>query len=424
MPNKIQSQAQQVLQSIGVLGGQFLDAQQERADKEREIIGGLIDFIKNSSPIASAGAMVGANSVRPAFDNLNKALAGTQTEAAMMVNPDIKSLAERDPLLDAGLKKVKKMQEQQIEEAAMSGVPSSDLLRTLINQSQQRANAGLIQPAGIPDPTKKSKNDQPPGIAPEGVSLVSAGKEQGSSETDPETRNAFQKLLGGIVQGAKGAGTGFFEGFGSQLEETKARTDLIKSQSEQIKQRLAGEEPLQEGERQKLEIAHKNAIEQIMIEEGLTGEQATLSKVTGGLLDVISARKNVNLRGNILGPLGAGLGFLGIDSKDRGTYESAANQFVFDVGELLGQSGRAFTEKEQKLVREEVLALSTVSKESKFKGKLQAVINRINSKYGEKIIPDIDVLYNSVENDSSTDRPSSRNFKTSSGRNFIIEQVD
>jgi hypothetical protein len=62
------------------------------------------------------------------------------------------------------------------------------------------------------------------------------------------------------------------------------------------------------------------------------------------------------------------------------------NQFVFDVGTLLGQKGRAFTQQEQEMVREKVLKAGLSRTDAEFKGSMKSVFKRINSKAGEEII--------------------------------------
>ena len=192
----------------------------------------------------------------------------------------------------------------------------------------------------------------------------------------------------------------------------------------QAAQQMAGQQPMQRGEREKqrLEIASetqktteqrafefdklaqqhendRNLLEYTAELEGVKLDDykiaATVAK--NRFLNLIDLRKKIKLRGLGGEQLGALIGLTGVGMERRAEYESITNQFVFDVGALLGQKGRAFTEKEQKLVREKVLAASLASKDSVFVGKMRGVMKLINDRAGEEILTEEDLMGKAVK---------------------------
>jgi hypothetical protein len=165
-----------------------------------------------------------------------------------------------------------------------------------------------------------------------------------------------------------------------------------------LKKREAEEVPLGKAEREKaeLDLSKAGALEQYKqdrldqrerLKAELKGtDNQNLINTIGTAADLFDLREKIFLKGPIGGPVGAIGGAIGIGTRQRAEFESMANQFVFDIGEMLGQKGRAFTEKEQKLVREKVIQASLMAKGGDFEGRMEAIFKRINRAAGEDVI--------------------------------------
>ena len=142
----------------------------------------------------------------------------------------------------------------------------------------------------------------------------------------------------------------------------------------------------------------------------------------GSLVDIVDLRQSIGLRGPVGGRVGGLLGAFGVGTESRAEFDSAVNQFVFDIGATLGQKGKAFTQQEQELVRKKITQASLSAKQSDFDGRMNAIIKRINRSAGEEILPNIKNLKSTLKASKNQIGQAPQQVETSTGRKFIIKQ--
>ena len=107
---------------------------------------------------------------------------------------------------------------------------------------------------------------------------------------------------------------------------------------------------------------------------------------TETMKNLFDIREKIFFKGPLGNVLGAPAKRLGIGTEGRAEWDSTVNQFVFDVGALLEQKGKAFTGEEQKIVKNQVLKAGLSETKGAFVGSMRAVARRINDKAGDELI--------------------------------------
>jgi hypothetical protein len=189
-----------------------------------------------SNPINILGQLLGTlggASVKPAEEELRQSAAGTTQRLEQM------GVEAPDPLSDATLKEVLKIRKEQVREAAEQGAPLDDILR---QAEAMKTPEGQLNPG-------QGLAPQPQGGQPQGgqqgqaTQALTANQPQGAPQVSQEQG---KNLLVGLFNAL-----GFKESGASRLNNANA--DLAKQQ-------LAGEQPLQKGEREKLENKQFNQL--------------------------------------------------------------------------------------------------------------------------------------------------------------------
>jgi hypothetical protein len=264
-------------------------------------------------------------------------------------------------------------------------------------------------------------------------------------QVSPEAFDALSKLLISLGAGLTAAGGGNPSGILGLAESqiNRKATDEGRHLENQLKQQeLLGLKPLQAGEREKagFESQKESAKQQFQIAledykqnrlddrerlkselKGTDIDTQTIELAKNSALNLVNLRSKVFLKGPGLGQIGSVASFFGAGTEGRAEFDSAANQFVFDVGNILGQKGRAFTEKEQKLVREKVIQASLSAKASDFNGRMKAVFSRINQMAGSEILSESDLKPKSRRATQSKSNQASSSGKLSTGMTFTVE---
>lgn len=286
------------------------------------------------------------------------------------------------------LKTVKKFRSKQIEGAMEQGVPAESILETAgipMSPTQDQTKSGILpgQPSGQP-------SGQFPISFRDPQNLLTTG----GASFDPKT---------GGVDVQRG-------GFINRLLQALGGTNNINQDLDRIAalQKITGQVPLQKGEKEKLKskreteglkILSRQELESFkqdrldqreVLKSQLTGsEEDDISKASQltvqSLNNLATLRNKITFKGPLLGGLGAVGGSIGLGTSERAEFESATQQAVFDIGRLLGQKGRAFTEKEQELVRKKIMQASLMAKHSDFVGRTRAIVKRINGIAGEEM---------------------------------------
>lgn len=279
-----------------------------------------------------------------------------QREEVKRVGSEAKK-ALLNPLQENVLKAVQKVHKKQVEEAMNAGGSGEQVLKD----------------AGISIATEQPTNEEG---KPDGTSLALAGAqppELDSAQQQKKPGSNIADILGNILS------LGGFIQPSAQDQLALAQADKLRKdpgafgefQLDVLKEQFK-QDRLDNRERIKADLAGDDNAKSIEL----------AVSTANSLVDI---RSKIMLTGPGRGQLGALLGSVGIGTGLRAEFESTANQFVFDVGALLGQKGRAFTEKEQKLVREKVIQASLSAKQSDFVGRMKAVAKRINTTAGEEV---------------------------------------
>ena len=287
-----------------------------------------------------------------------------------------------NPLDKAGLQEVQKIRKEQVREAFQMGVP----LEQIAGQITKGATPGAMLGGPIAqDPYKL-------------LSSSLAGQPNGQPE--PQQKKTLREKLAP------------FSGENSPIALLFGLlgADTSNSVTKQLqRQKLAGEEPLQQGEREKIELETDRAIKLQSMSDLFSGkisdrekqEQARQEFETN-ITDLVNAWDNVNLKGPILGRVGGLAGFLGFDRKDRRAFESmaAGAQYVFSEY-LTDQAGKYLQPQDIKLLQN-LIKFKTTMRKSDFKGQLSSALKFANSKIsaagGEVKYETVDDLMNSIKN--------------------------
>lgn len=264
------------------------------------------------------------------------------------------------------------MGEQQTLEAMQNGVPAQHIEQQA-GLSQQDILNQILTLSQFKVPSKTDSKGAMSQMLPSGLIGGLLNMAKGQSFNAPKMEplgmtNAIQ-LQGALQSGQKNA-----------LDMQKFPMEMNK---------LAGDIATQEQTYNQNQPEAKLALkreEQLITDTA--GETTAAKSAAETAENLFKIRDRIVLKGPIGNVAGAALSSwpLKIGSAERAEYDSTVNQFVFDVGTLLGQKGRAFTQQEQEMVREKVLKAGLSRSEGEFKSSMKAVFNRINSKAGEKII--------------------------------------
>lgn len=336
------------------------------------ILMSLVEKAKGSKPsntedLKSIGTLqdllkaVVANDVKPYWDELQGAVQGTPTANATVPGTNqttSQMISENTPVIDLGTIRInaaKKAAAKQADLEVQQAIPQVGI-------------EGVVQAAN------NMAQQQP--VQQQDVSTVLAGQ--------PTQSNVKQGLPDNV-----GAVESFFRmlGIGASPE-----TELLRAQTEAVKQKIAGQEPMQAGEREKLEIEGEQELKKTALTNLYTGKisdvqkkQQTDEAFKTDITNLVNAWDNLGMKGAVGGRVGgliAGtLGQVtGTGREARAKFESLSNGVLYSVGDyILGQSGRALVEADLKRL-EKMAKFSPNMKKEDFKGKLQAILDFANSK--------------------------------------------
>ena len=353
------------------------------------------------------------------LQSLTGATSGGAAIAGQMgaINPTMGQLPEA--MMKGANKALSKLGEQYAVEAAQTPEGLSNMTQMLNQPKITMAEQQMTEPQlsqgmasqGANNPELRQPSAIPPQALPGMTSIPTSNTTQQGIQ--PNIGEMLKTLMSFIATPGKSEGGIYKPGtsFGGLIQESNANA-LAGQQAASLQQEALGQKPLQVGEREKanlelqkelkkneftvaLEDYKQNRLdEREKLKSSLkdSGEDKKSIELTkNSALDLIDLRSKVPLKGPGFGQLGDIASFFGAGTEGRAEFDSAVNQFVFDVGNVLGQKGRAFTEKEQKLVREKVVQASLSAKESDFNGRMKAIFRRINSMAGEEVLTDKDL---------------------------------
>lgn len=236
-----------------------------------EILKGLLELAGRGAAKATGGGnqtfpaegikalstLLGTLSNAPAQENLKQATSGTPTEGTLNMLGALTAgqtfdESQLDPLQKVTLKTAEKIRAKQVEEAAQQ-IPLEEILKKAnINLSQQTqqfnqmAGLGPLQPQG-----------GQPGMSQPPVAMSSAPAEQGMSGAPTTSQDQTQMDQGG-QQGILKTLALLIPG----VAPARAMAAALESkglENQAKRQKIAGKEPLQEGEKEALEIEAQNS---------------------------------------------------------------------------------------------------------------------------------------------------------------------
>lgn len=153
-------------------------------------------------------------------------------------------------------------------------------------------------------------------------------------------------------------------------------------------QKITGEEPLQAGEREKLEISAQNALELEVVKAGAKNREELQKKlesaqrVTSDISSIVDIFDQIPT-GPVTGRMAGGLAAISGGREKFAQLETMSASLVFSLGEYItGQGGRSLSENEQKTLRN-IFGFDKSMTANKFMGKLQAAIQLINNRLPE-----------------------------------------
>ncbi len=310
-----------------------------------------------------------------------------------------------NPLQENVLKTVQKSQTEQVEEALAAGTSGEEVLK----------NAGIS--IATNQPTDEEGKTEPTlaltGVQPPELTSVQASKDliQGLAKAP---RGLLTKLLGPTTETLQAEAT----------LKNQQLANLISGQQ------VLGQQPLQKGEKEKLEFQtdvaniKQNRLDQREILKARLKSLGTVDELgqsaqlfQDDLFNLVSAFEAIPIKGRGLGAIGAiGAGTLGIGRQKRAEFQALSELFVFSVGEFIAkQTGRALDQKDIKRL-EKLGKFKTGDTRGIFKGKLQAIIRLANSRLkqaGKPDLPDVDTFIKQIKQGrQQAPTISSRNIKS------------
>lgn len=318
------------------------------------------NYYMNQSPIAMLSQLIGQASAEPARQELQASTKGTKTEQA------IQQGVVKNPYMQGA-------------EKALKASGEADMTQSIQQQGGQASAQKFMEMQSLESPI--TQEEILPGA--QQINEALTNQTQQLSQEQPQER-IFPDNRGIVEQ--------FFQMLG--IGPT-AQDELTSAQTESIRQKTAGKEPLQEGRYKELQIMHKNKMKEIMASQGINEDQATAEIFKADLMDLVNNYNKVNLKGTFGNLIGAPLGAMGVDREDRKAFEASADSLVYSVASYIaGQEGRSLSDKDITLVnRWAKFNLNDRTKD--FRGKLKNLIQKANvrlSKAGGTLLPDVGTL--------------------------------
>ena len=171
----------------------------------------------------------------------------------------------------------------------------------------------------------------------------------------------------------------------------------------------------------KSEATTDTAINSLLLKQ--LGEQQEQGKKAGvvkqDLKEFVSSWSKIPKGGpgGLKGRAGGAARFFGVGRGEYGKFQADAEALSYSIGDfVLGQTGRALTEKEREGIKKEILA-SASGNEAESKGRLQSTINKVNSRIREKSpqaeeLPNVDTLLKEISGTKKTGKITKGNIKS------------
>jgi len=208
----------------------------------------------------------------------------------------------------------------------------------------------------------------------------------------------------------------------ADLEQTKLQNELYK-------QKLLGEEPLQKGEKEKIDLETDKAIKVAALNKLYDGkisdaEKKVQSQISfqNDLVNMVNAWDKLGSGKGVVGGRVGGLiagtlgNIFGTGREARANFESVSNGLLYSVGDyVLGQSGRSLVEADLKRL-EKMAKFTENMKAEDFKGKLKSIISFANSKIiasgGTPTINNVEELFSFARGKINKQQPSNSGIKS------------
>ncbi len=319
-------------------------------------------------------------------------------------------------------------------QAVQEGVPLPHVLEQLLLMTGGGARGGAGPPgSGGPQPPMGKKPEEAIAQDPNATATEAATAQSTAQPTD---QGSAMQVVDQLIQQSQGAPAqppskpGLHQGFGIDAKTGKVTPEsilfgLIQQHPDNVKtmvetailgQKFAGKEPLQEGERKKIQQQELVDIYKAQIAKAGTVTDVDKMKMAStmfetdmsNLVDAFDAMTTGPILGGATSVLAGTLGKVtGFGRGTRGELDSMSKALAFSVGQyVFAQTGRGLSDRDVK--QAEALAKFAPSMTgSEFKGRVGALIKFANSRMaasgvGTPLPTNVDVFIERIRNQRST----------------------